>query len=174
MRLALSLAVVAAAVGALLAHRADRVGWTAAGTVAARGDVPQVTTAALARRLAAPDPPTLLDARAPAEYAVSHLPGARHLPPDTEEFAALADLPRETPLVTYCSVGYRSAAMARRLRAAGFTHVENLEGSIFAWANEGRPVFRAGTEVHEVHPYDALWGRLLTPELRAGATGGGS
>ena len=137
-------------------------------------DVPHVSTDTLAARLAHATAPLLLDVRSEAEYAVSHLPGARHLPPETEDFEALADLPRETPLVTYCSVGYRSAAMARRLRAAGFTHVENLEGSIFQWANEGRPVVRAGAEVRDVHPYDALWGRLLEPALRARDAGGGS
>ena len=56
---------------------------------------------------------------------------------------------------------------AARLREAGFAHVENLRGSIFEWANEGRPVVRDGREVEAVHPYDAVWGRLLAPERRA-------
>ena len=38
---------------------------------------------------------------------------------------------------------------------------------IFEWANEGRPVVRDGREVEAVHPYDAVWGRLLAPERRA-------
>ena len=70
--------------------------------------------------------------------------------------------------MVYCSVGVRSAGVARRLRAAGFAEVENLEGSVFRWANEGRPLVAAGGAATDVvHPYDAAWGRLLRPERRA-------
>ena len=130
-------------------------------------DVPALSTDSLAARLARGETPTLLDVRTAPEYAVSHLPGARRLDPDAPDLAALAGIPRDAPLVVYCSVGYRSAKMARRLRAAGFTDVENLEGSIFRWANEGRLVVRDGLPVREVHPYDAVWGRLLDPALRS-------
>jgi hypothetical protein len=39
--------------------------------------------------------------------------------------------------------------------------VFNLEGSLFQWANEGRPVYRDDVPVQAIHPYDARWGRLL-------------
>ena len=132
-------------------------------------DVQSLSTDELAAWLADADRPAplLLDVRAEAEYAVSHLAGARHLAPEATPFSALASVPKDAPLVTYCSVGYRSAAMAARLREAGFTNVRNLEGSIFAWANEGRPVYRAGVAVPEVHPYDARWGLLLDKARRA-------
>ena len=132
-------------------------------------DVPQLSTEALAAWLAddARPAPLLLDVRAEEEYAVSHLPGAHHFAPETTDFAALDDLPHDTPLVLYCSVGYRSSKMAERLRAAGFTAVMNLEGSIFQWANEGRPVYRGDSVVQNVHPYDARWGLLLEAERRA-------
>lgn len=103
--------------------------------------------------------PVLIDARHPREFAVSHLPGARHAT-STTAVRALA-LPPHQPLVVYCSVGYRSSALAEKLAQAGFTQVANLEGSIFAWANEGRPVFRGTNAVPAVHPYDAKWGQLL-------------
>lgn len=130
-------------------------------------DVPQVTPAALAARLDGPAPPVLLDVRTADEYRVSHLRGARRIDPDAGDFGALADLPRDTAVVVYCSVGYRSSALARRLRAAGFTNVANLEGSLFAWANEGRPVYRGDVRVDQVHPYNKRWGLLLRPALRA-------
>jgi len=69
--------------------------------------------------------------------------------------------------VTYCSVGYRSAKMAQRLRNAGYTNVQNLEGSIFEWANEHRPLVRDGEPTKQVHPYSALRGHLLRDEVRA-------
>jgi len=131
-------------------------------------DVAVITTDSLASWLAQADSaPLLLDVRTEAEYTVSHLHDARRLDPDTTDFALLDDLDPATPIVTYCSVGYRSAEMARQLHARGFIKVVNLEGSIFEWANEGRPVYRDGRVVHQVHPYDAVWGRLLKKELHA-------
>ena len=53
---------------------------------------------------------------------------------------------KDAPIVTYCSVGYRSGKMAERLQAAGYTNVRNLEGSIFKWANEHRPLVRGESE----------------------------
>ena len=51
--------------------------------------------------------------------------------------------------------------------AAGYADVWNLEGSIFQWANGGRPVYRDGRPVEAVHPYNTLWGTLLADSLRA-------
>ncbi len=168
--------VVAVAAGYLAwgaPYRSGSLAWRAVGRdLDARfADVPAVTTGALAERLDQGAPPVLLDARTSAEFAVSHLPGARHVRPDAgvqELAAALADVDRQRPVVVYCSVGVRSAGVARRLREAGFAQVENLEGSVFQWANEGRPLVTAGGEpARVVHPYDAVWGRLLRPERRA-------
>jgi len=130
-------------------------------------DVPTITTDRLATRLAdsTQDRPVLLDTRSPEEYAVSHLPGARRVNPDTTSFPALDALPRDTAIVAYCSVGYRSARVVARLREQGFTNVVNLQGSIFRWANEGRPVVRGDSTVRAVHPYNDTWGTLLDADL---------
>jgi rhodanese-related sulfurtransferase len=111
-------------------------------------------------------PPVLLDTRLEKEFAVSHLANARQISPDVQSFDALG-LPPDLPIVTYCSVGYRSSAIASRLQAAGYSKVVNLKGSIFKWANQGRPVYREGQVVQQVHPYNALWGKLLNPEFHA-------
>ena len=112
------------------------------------------------------DGPLLLDVRTPEEYAVSHLPGALNVHPEETDFTFLEGVPRDQPIVTYCSVGFRSAELARRLQAAGYGNVFNLEGSIFAWANARYPVVRGGDRVQAVHPYDGQWGLLLRPGLR--------
>ena len=69
-------------------------------------------------------------------------------------------------VVVYCSVGYRSAELVKRLKATGAGNVFNLEGSLFRWANEGRPVYRGAERVFEVHPYDADWANLLDRRYR--------
>lgn len=112
--------------------------------------------------------PVLLDIRTKPEYDVSHIHGARLVTPDAS--VATIDLPKETPIVTYCSVGYRSGAFAKKLQEAGYTNVQNMAGSIFQWANEGRPIEREGKRADKVHPYNGTWGKLLKPELRADAS----
>ena len=103
--------------------------------------------------------PILIDAREEAEYAVSHLPKARHLP--TVEAIQQAAIPVDAPLVIYCSVGYRSARLAQQLQAKGYDQVMNLEGSIFQWYNQGHPVVANQRPVKQVHPYNRIWGLLL-------------
>ena len=108
----------------------------------------------------------LLDAREPEEYAVSHLQGAQPASSKDEALKALQGVPSDQRIVLYCSVGYRSSDLAQFLMKKGSTKVYNLEGSIFAWANEGRPVYRGIERVQVVHPYDKTWGRLLEESLR--------
>ncbi len=133
------------------------------------GDVHWITTQQLADWLANKDrpQPVLLDVRTAAEWKVSHLAGARRVDPKAEAETAAQGLPKETPIVTYCSVGYRSGGMAERLQKAGYNNVKDLEGSIFEWANEGRPLVHEGEPATQVHPYNATWGRLLKPQVRA-------
>jgi len=110
----------------------------------------------------------LLDARTPEEFAVSHLPGALRVDPEArpdDVVAALGTGTKDADVVVYCSVGVRSTRLAARaapaLHAAGVCTVANLAGGIFAWAASGAPLNAA----RHVHPYDAVWGRLLDPRV---------
>lgn len=135
-------------------------------------DVRQISTAELASWLhdTGCPPPLVLDVREPAEFEVGHLPGARCISPNSDPAAVLEDISPNRAIVVYCSVGYRSSRYATRLADAGFSNVVNLEGSIFKWANEGRPLENAsgGTNV-KVHPFDSRWGQLLKPSVRSSA-----
>lgn len=107
------------------------------------------------------DIPPILDVRTADEFGISHLERARHVPNEASVIAALAGIERHQAIVVYCAVGYRSAQTADLLKRRGYVNAVNLEGSIFAWANEGRPVFRGIERVTEVHPYNDYWGKLL-------------
>ena len=106
-------------------------------------------------------PPLLLDARTLEEYAVSHLPHAHLVSLDVQELIDSTQLFPSTPIVTYCSVGYRSALLAHRLQQEGYEQVVNLEGSLFAWFNENRPVCQNGQQVGQIHPYNRFWSLWL-------------
>ena len=141
--------------------------------------------------------PLLLDARSSEEYALSHLQGAESVRSvqdfcrdatcrvstkdlcrvSTKDLCRISTL--DTPIVVYCSVGYRSADVANSLVKAGYSCVFNLSGGIFQWVNEERPVFRTtqlqdtqfqNTQlVRSVHPYNKLWEKLIEPEYRNSA-----
>ena len=106
-------------------------------------------------------PIILIDARRKEEFRVSHIMGARNIPYDKDPLKHLTDIKPDSPIVVYCSVGYRSSILARKLQTLGFKEVYNLEGSIFKWANEGRPLIQGKTIVNKVHPYNTRWGSLL-------------
>ena len=169
---AIGVAAALLTAGGLLA--VEPVSWAAvkAGVRQAFPDVRQIEAATLASWMESKIPaPLILDVRATAEYDISHLRGARRINPEADPTAALAGVPEDRLIVAYCSVGWRSSAFVERMQKAGFTNVYNLEGSLFAWANAGRPMVRSalGAErpANRVHPYDAAWGRLLDADRRA-------
>src|SRR4051812_39432240 len=131
-------------------------------------DVTWVTTEQLA--LWGQDPgkpqPLLLDARTEDEFRVSRLKGAVRIDPYKPSLRPLRGFRNDSPIVVYSSAGYRGAGVASWLHRAGYTNVQNLSGGIFAWANEGRPIFRGETPTAQVHPYDRKWGLLLKREFR--------
>lgn len=144
--------------------------WTIAFVRSRFPEIRQVSTAELETRLQTRQPgapqPVLLDARTAEEFAVSHLPGAVHLDVDKVTSEALSGLSRQEEVIVYCSAGYRSCQLARKLVEQGFPKVWNLEGGLFAWANEGRKLHRGDQPVSEVHPYHPFFTRLLKPEVR--------
>ncbi|MCZ6820754.1 MAG: rhodanese-like domain-containing protein [Calditrichaeota bacterium] len=129
--------------------------------------VTQISTHRLAHWLTSEEEekPVLLDARELKEYEVSHLQAARLAGSENAAIAAIRGLEKEHPIVVYCSVGYRSSQLATRLQTLGYKKVYNLEGSIFQWANEGRPVYSKGVKVEKVHPYNKVWGHLLNSKF---------
>ncbi len=111
----------------------------------------------------------LIDARDPEEYGLSRLAGAVCLGTRREiEEHFVGDPPDPgSLLVVYDSVGFRSAKLVEEIAASGLPPAVYLDGGIFAWANEGRPlVDEAGEPTEKVHPFNKLWGRLLEPAAR--------
>ncbi len=95
---------------------------------------------------------------------MSHLTAARRIDPGSSAEGALPNSAPDTEIVT---VGYRAAELATRLRAAGFTRAQCLDGpfsngqmSIARW-------FCDGDRVTRVHPYKQFLGRLLSDDVRA-------
>ncbi len=103
--------------------------------------------------------PRLIDVREAEEFAVSHLPNALHIVSGAEIASRFPD--KSTPIVVYCSVGYRSARVAFELEQLGYSEVYNLRHSIFEWANNDYPLVNASGHTDRVHPFNRVWGSLL-------------
>lgn len=102
-----------------------------------------------------------LDAREPEEYNVSHIRGARLVGYKDLDLSVINDLPKDTAIVVYCSVGYRSQKVTEKLLDAGFTSVHNLYGGIFEWVNTERPVVDQKGNTQRVHTYNKTWSQWL-------------
>ncbi|MFN4144883.1 MAG: rhodanese-like domain-containing protein [Runella sp.] len=107
------------------------------------------------------EPLVWVDAREQREYEVSHLPNAVWVGYDKLDLAPLEKLPKNQPIVVYCSVGYRSEKVAEKLIKQGFTNVQNLYGGIFEWKNQGGEVVNAKGKTDDVHAYNKTWGVWL-------------
>lgn len=104
----------------------------------------------------------LLDTRAKSEYNVSHLPNARWVGYLFFSAGQLKDVPKDTPIIVYCSVGYRSERIGEKLLNAGFANVQNLYGGIFDWVNEGCTVVDEEEKpTNRVHGYSREWGKWI-------------
>ena len=107
-------------------------------------------------------PILILDAREKNEYTVSHINGAKHVGYDTFKISRLKKVDKNTIIIVYCSVGYRSEKVGEKLKEAGFNKVMNLQGGIFDWKNKGYPVYdNKGDETKKIHAYDKSWGKWL-------------
>ncbi|CAL4079089.1 unnamed protein product, partial [Meganyctiphanes norvegica] len=87
----------------------------------------------------------LFDTRAQKEFFVSHLENAHWV----------GEEPTDTQV----------ALNSENLAQKAFVH--NLEGSIFKWANEGRPMINNdGNSTKLCHPYNTVFGLTLNKDLK--------
>jgi len=93
----------------------------------------------LARRVAAPDGPVVLDVREDSEYEAEHIPDSLHIP-----YGGLAkrvdELPRDRPIAAICRGGKRSGLAASILQREGFADVIHVGKGVGAWRAAGNPV----------------------------------
>ena len=132
------------------ATRLGRIGLEAAGyleggmaALARRPELVKVserlTAAQAAERLAGPQPPLILDVRAPAEREALRLKGSIGVPLN-HLGRRMEELPKDRPILVHCASGYRSSIAASMLAGQGYRQVSDLIGGIAAWQAERLPV----------------------------------
>ena len=105
---------------------------------------------------------TFVDAREVNEYNVSHLKNSVFVGYNNFSMDGLKDIPKNKPIIVYCSVGKRSENIAAKLKENGYNNVSNLYGGIFEWVNEDHPVYDLqNKQTMNVHAFNKFWGRFI-------------
>jgi molybdopterin/thiamine biosynthesis adenylyltransferase/rhodanese-related sulfurtransferase len=107
----------------------------------------------------------IIDVREAEEYAVAHLPGAKHVPRGYLESRidnAVRD--RKQRVILYCATGQRSALAAHTLKTElGFEDVVSMTGGITLWKDRGYEVEVPQTLTAEQR--DRYSRHVLVPEV---------
>lgn len=109
------------------------------------------------------EPVVLVDVRSPEERAVSTIPGSISV----TEFEANLDRYSNSPIVVYCTIGYRSGKYAAKLLQQKDLKIFNLKGSILSWSHKGGELIdQAGTKTKKIHVLGQKW-QLTAKKYRA-------
>jgi rhodanese-related sulfurtransferase len=80
----------------------------------------------------------LIDVREDNEWITGHIPTAIHMSKGIIERDIEKIVPdAETPIIVYCSGGFRCALVADSLQNMGYTDVTSLESGSQGWLDEG-------------------------------------
>jgi rhodanese-related sulfurtransferase len=81
----------------------------------------------------------LVDVREPSEYQSGHIPKAINIPLRTLA-QNLDQIPRDRPVVLYCSSGYRSGMGVMTLHLLGYENVQGFPPSFAGWQTAGEAI----------------------------------
>ena len=100
----------------------------------------------------------ILDTRSPLEFEISHIKGAMMIDYDNFKNADVNDISKDSEVIVYCSVGYRSERIGEKMQKMGFTNVKNLYGGIFDWKNRNLEIVNKNEQpTDSVHTYNKSW-----------------
>jgi len=79
----------------------------------------------------------LIDVREPLEYAKGHILNAINIP--VRDLAKLqSKIPKDRPVILYCSVGYRTTIGVTALHLLGYNNVLGYPPSVQGWKEAGK------------------------------------
>lgn len=82
----------------------------------------------------------IIDVRTPEEFANGHLPNAKNVDWNGNDFdQQITSLDKSKPVFVYCLSGGRSSSAAKQMRSEGFKEVYELKGGIMKWRAANLP-----------------------------------
>lgn len=107
----------------------------------ARQFVKEVTPGQVFAAINTDVPAVLVDVREAYERESGYLPGSIGLSKGVLERDIEQKIPnKNTPIIFYCSGGYRSVLAADSVQKMGYTHVASMAGGSRAWVEQGLPM----------------------------------
>jgi thioredoxin len=90
----------------------------------------------------------VVDVRTPEEFAKGHLPNAKNIDWNGNDFnAQISQLDKSKLIFVYCLSGGRSGQAAKQMRENGFTQVYELSGGIMKWRAANLPETNSNASV---------------------------
>ncbi len=103
--------------------------------------VKEITPDQVKSEINSESPPLLVDVREAQEWEGGVLPGAICLSKGTLERDIEQKIPdKNTPIIFYCSGGFRSVLAADSIQKMGYTQVASMAGGSRAWVEQGFPM----------------------------------
>ena len=96
----------------------------------------------------------LLDVRTKKEYELSHIKNAIWVGEKNWDMKTFKNLDKKKMIVVYCSVGFRSEKLVRKLLRINSQKTFNLYGGIFDWVNKGNPVENSHGITDSIHGFN--------------------
>ena len=100
---------------------------------------PGIAPQALSELIAGPQPPLVVDVRAPDEFSAGHVPGAVNIPVPLVK-TQLERLGSADSLVLYCNDSRFTRLAEQILAGSGIDGFSHLEGGLTAWERQGLEV----------------------------------
>jgi rhodanese-related sulfurtransferase len=101
----------------------------------------RVSAPMLAEELVSPNPPLVIDVRAPREWQAKRISDSVNIPLSQLRERA-AEIPRDRRIAVHCAGGYRSSIAASILNQYGITNVIEMAGGTAAWEAAKLPLVR--------------------------------
>ena len=106
--------------------------------LAAKARIKEIDVHEAKQQIDSANPPVVVDVREDNEWATGHLPKAIHISKGVIERDIEKSMPDlNTPMILYCSGGYRSAVATDALNKMGYKNVCSMEGGSNAWQAAG-------------------------------------
>ena len=100
--------------------------------------IEEITPQVLKEKIDHHEPLSLIDVREDNEWSTGHIPTAIHLSKGIIERDIEKTIPDiQTPIVVYCSGGFRCALVADTLQNMGYKHVYSLGTGMQGWVDAG-------------------------------------
>ena len=120
-------------------------------------EIPKITVNELAEKKEF----ILLDVRSKAEFDISHIEDAIWVGEKNWDLDKLKKLQLKQNIVVYCSVGFRSEKLAKKLIKRGFSEVYNLYGGVFEWVNQGNSLRNTNGTTDWIHVFDKSFAKWI-------------